>query len=260
MNVSAVCYSSRWLPKSSKQLIDWLTDWLIVSLIWWCAWYKCITVVILCSIARIVTKNIWHNQPTLLWCNQHSFTVQYMYLLTYLPTYLLRWYGWQVKEVHGEALDVRIHFWLGENTSQVMDAAINQSYFRQHGPYDIKKHTHTIHTKSNRQLRFALTSLSTLVWPFLVTGFTQPLQIKDFITLDMLSFIPLHFLCTHFWQLVKTNKLKQKNLFKGSSNDVNGSLWSQLWLTRIEINGAILLLNHGWGAHFFFVVLRATTG
>ena len=30
---------------------------------------------------------------------------------------------WQVKEVRGEALDVRIHFWLGENTTQVHAAA-----------------------------------------------------------------------------------------------------------------------------------------
>ena len=30
----------------------------------------------------------------------------------------------------------------------------------------------------------------------------QPLQIKDFITLYMLHYIPLHFLFTHFWQLV----------------------------------------------------------
>ena len=30
----------------------------------------------------------------------------------------------QVKEVRGEALDVRIHFWLGENTTQVHAAAV----------------------------------------------------------------------------------------------------------------------------------------
>jgi len=33
-------------------------------------------------------------------------------------------------------------------------------------------------------------------------GFTQPLQINDIITLYMLPLIPLHFLCTHFLQLV----------------------------------------------------------
>jgi len=38
--------------------------------------------------------------------------------------------------------------------------------------------------------------------PVLVTWFKQPLQINDFITLDMLLSIPLHFSCTHFWQLV----------------------------------------------------------
>jgi len=36
----------------------------------------------------------------------------------------------------------------------------------------------------------------------LVTGFRQPLQMNDFATFDMLPFIPLHFLCTHFWHLV----------------------------------------------------------
>jgi len=36
----------------------------------------------------------------------------------------------------------------------------------------------------------------------LVTGFKQPLQTNDFITLYMLPFISLHFLCTHFWHLV----------------------------------------------------------
>ena len=29
----------------------------------------------------------------------------------------------------------------------------------------------------------------------------------DFIALDLLPFIPLHFLCTHFWQLVHCNEL-----------------------------------------------------
>ena len=37
------------------------------------------------------------------------------------------------------------------------------------------------------------------VRPALVTGFKQPLQMNDFATFDMLPFIPLHFLCTHFW-------------------------------------------------------------
>jgi len=39
----------------------------------------------------------------------------------------------------------------------------------------------------------------------LVTGFRQPLQMNDFATFDMLPFIPLHFLCTHFWHLVHYN-------------------------------------------------------
>ena len=50
--------------------------------------------------------------------------------------------------------------------------------------------------------RFALAPISTLVQPAQVTRFRQPLKINNFITLDMLPFIPLHFLCTHFWQLV----------------------------------------------------------
>ena len=37
-----------------------------------------------------------------------------------------------------------------------------------------------------------------IVQHLLVTGFKQPVQINDFITLYMLPFIPLHFLCTHF--------------------------------------------------------------
>ena len=41
----------------------------------------------------------------------------------------------------------------------------------------------------------------------LVTGFRQPLQMNDFATFDMLPFIPLHFLCTHFWHLVHCNEL-----------------------------------------------------
>jgi len=44
--------------------------------------------------------------------------------------------------------------------------------------------------------------ISTLVQPVLTNRFKQHLQINNFITLDMLSFIPLHFLCTHFWQVV----------------------------------------------------------
>jgi len=43
---------------------------------------------------------------------------------------------------------------------------------------------------------------SALVHPVPVTGFTQPLQINHFITLCMLPLIALHFLCTHFLQLV----------------------------------------------------------
>jgi len=54
---------------------------------------------------------------------------------------------------------------------------------------------------------FALAPISALVQPILVTGFKQPLQINNFSTLDMLSFISLHFLCTHFWQLVRCIEL-----------------------------------------------------
>jgi len=55
--------------------------------------------------------------------------------------------------------------------------------------------------------RFALSPISTLVHPVPVTGFMQPLQTNDFITLYMLPFIPLHFLCTHFRQLVQCIEL-----------------------------------------------------
>jgi len=58
----------------------------------------------------------------------------------------------------------------------------------------------SIHTRQNSSTnsRYALAPISTLAQPVLVTGFKQPLQINVFITLDMLPFIPLHFLCTHF--------------------------------------------------------------
>jgi len=56
--------------------------------------------------------------------------------------------------------------------------------------------------------RFALAPISTLVRPVLIKGFEQSLQINDFITLYMLPFIPLHFLCTHFWQLVGLHRIK----------------------------------------------------
>jgi len=50
-------------------------------------------------------------------------------------------------------------------------------------------------------LRFALTPVSTCA-SWTGTGFTQALHTNVFITLYTLPFIPLHFLCTHFWQLV----------------------------------------------------------
>ena len=53
----------------------------------------------------------------------------------------------------------------------------------------------------------ALIPISTLVQSVLVIGYKQPPQINDFITVNMQPFIPLHFLCTHFWQLVKCNEL-----------------------------------------------------
>jgi len=59
-----------------------------------------------------------------------------------------------------------------------------------------------LNNKTSTDSRFALTPISTLVHPVTVTGFTHPLQINVYITLYMLPFIPLHFLCTHFWQLV----------------------------------------------------------
>jgi len=40
----------------------------------------------------------------------------------------------------------------------------------------------------------------TIVHPVPITGFMQPLQTNDFITLYMLPFKPQHFLCTYFWQ------------------------------------------------------------
>jgi len=57
-----------------------------------------------------------------------------------------------------------------------------------------------------------LCSTCTLVQPLLITGFKQPLHINDFITLDMPLFIPLHFFCTHFWQLLHCIKLLETPL------------------------------------------------
>ena len=50
----------------------------------------------------------------------------------------------------------------------------------------------------------------------LVTGFKQPLQMNDFASFDMLPFIPLHFLCTHFWQLVHCIELLPAPLLQTS--------------------------------------------
>jgi len=50
-------------------------------------------------------------------------------------------------------------------------------------------------------------TISTHVRPAPVTGFTQPVQINDFITLYMLPLILLHFLCTHNLQQVHYNEL-----------------------------------------------------
>jgi len=58
--------------------------------------------------------------------------------------------------------------------------------------------------------RFALTQISTLVWSVLVTGFTQLLQINDFITLDMLLlYILILFYITTFlvYPLLTTSTL-----------------------------------------------------
>ena len=55
-----------------------------------------------------------------------------------------------------------------------------------------------------RQILGVRTSPTPPQWlrPWLVKGFKQPLQINDLITFYMLPFIPLHSMCTHFWQLV----------------------------------------------------------
>ena len=57
--------------------------------------------------------------------------------------------------------------------------------------------------------RFPVAPISTFVWPVLVTGFKQPLQINNFITLDMLPlyWVPLHHSCIHFWQPVHCTEL-----------------------------------------------------
>ena len=60
----------------------------------------------------------------------------------------------------------------------------------------------TVTVQINDRLDFLLkttnTHKHTHTQPALVTGFKQPSQVNVFITLNMLPFIPLHFLCTHF--------------------------------------------------------------
>ena len=69
---------------------------------------------------------------------------------------------------------------------------------------------------------FALTPMSTLVHSVPVTGFIQLLLANVFITLYLLPFIPLHFLCTHFWQLVHCIE------FNASTTDTSWPYYSLL--------------------------------
>jgi len=50
--------------------------------------------------------------------------------------------------------------------------------------------------------RLTPSSISIPVLSTLARWSVQPLHTKVLLTLTMLLFIPLHFLCTHFWQLV----------------------------------------------------------
>ena len=69
------------------------------------------------------------------------------------------------------------------NTDSGLHHRISISIHTQH----VTQVAELIHTS-----RFALVSITTLVWPVLVTGFEQPLQINDFITSYTLPFILLY--------------------------------------------------------------------
>jgi len=62
---------------------------------------------------------------------------------------------------------------------------------------------------------FALAPISTLVWPALVAGLKQPLQMNDFITFDMLPYICPKFsenLPTTFWIIMLTTDKHRWNV------------------------------------------------
>jgi len=80
-----------------------------------------------------------------------------------------------------------------------LNYTIQFAFWSQYLHQNLHQHS-TCHVNSKNlsiNSRFSLAPISTLVQPVLVTGFKQPLQINDFITLYMLPFRSLHFLCNH---------------------------------------------------------------
>ena len=89
---------------------------------------------------------------------------------------------------------------------------------------------------------FALAPISTLVRTALVTGFRQPLQMNDFATFNMLPFIPLHFLCTHFWHLVHCNELLPTPLLQTPHGHL-AAFCHTLWRSPLIITLALFILT-----------------
>ena len=89
---------------------------------------------------------------------------------------------------------------------------------------------------------FALAPISTLLRPALVNGFKQPVQMNDFITFDMLPFIPLHFLCTYFWQLVHCIELLPTPLLQTPHGHLT-AFCITFWRSPLIITLALFILT-----------------
>jgi len=104
---------------------------------------------------------------------------------------------------------------------------------------------------------FAMAPISTLVWPALVTGFKQPLQMNDFTTFDMLPFIPLHFFCTQFWQILHCNELLVTNTFTADPTWPSYSLVPHLLTFSTYHNlGFIHIDSYALTLHIIFPLIK----
>jgi len=89
----------------------------------------------------------------------------------------------------------------------------------------------------------------------LITGFEQPLQINDLITLYMLPFIPLHFLCTHLWQLVYCIELLATPLSHTPHrpHGHHAAFCNGFWRSPLIITLILLWLPYGTGQAIIFL-------